>query len=520
MEAGGSWDVWFSVPPRGLWWSTLSDEWPDLLAVFVFALACFLWALRPQGLDRERVAAKGIRRTKPGPQRLALNAQLSGARAVPTAAAKTQPSSRGSDQEEEQTVLPEARVAARVCAKDHETRSSLLDSPRYLEQLNTRRGQDCTPVRVSPTGLLRKSQSSSLQQAGCAKKMKPSPAPLPVMDGETDTAARSSDISANMQLCRSHSATDLQATQARIQKECMARRAFEAPMTAMPYSPAPAGPVRYADSQGHAEHEGPRPPTIKALLRSNERERERERELRRAVSEENLGHVTQLEQQPMSPGHELDSSNLRQRRLPRSHSDEAIMDNTQRSCFASSLCSLSSSSCSSPARPSTRQEVAAAGSHMRRQGAEMDAVTAHLSAELGRLKQEPASVQTLQQQVAVLTRLLQQHDKDTALLASTEPSHGSLPKSRSDVSVARSPSGDSPSTSSRLTPGSPGSASFKVQRSPSSGALFFCGDSPSTSSRLTPGSSGSASFKVQRSPSSGALFYSHIVNANFLAGLF
>ena len=487
MEAGGSWDVWFSVPPRGLWWSTLSDEWPDLLAVFVFALACFLWALRPcpQGSDRERVAAKGIRRTKPGPQRLALNAQLSGARAVPIAAAKTQPSSRGSDQEEEQTVLPEARVAARVCAKDHETRSSLLDSPRYLEQLNTRRGQDCTPVRVSPTGLLRKSQSSSLQQAGCAKK-KPSPAPLPVMDGETDTAARSSGISANMQLCRSHYATDLQATQARIQKECMARRAFEAPMTAMPYSPAPAGPVRYADSQGHAEHEGPRPPTIKALLRSNERERERERELRRAVSEENLGHVTQLEQQPMSPGHELDSSNLRQRRLPRSHSDEAIMDNTQRSCFASSLCSLSSSSCSSPARPSTRQEVAAAGSHMRRQGAEMDAVTAHLSAELGRLKQEPESVQTLQQQVAVLTRLLQQHDNDTALLASTEPSHGSLPKSRSDVSVARSPSGDS----------------------------------PSTSSRLKPGSSGSASFKVQRSPSSGALFYSHIVNANFLAGLF
>jgi len=506
MQAGGvPWDVWFSVPPRELWWSTLRDEWPDLLAVFVLSGACFLWALRPYGSDRERVVDR-IRRTTQCPQRLALNAQLSSA--PPTASVKTQPSRRrhrGSDGEEEQPALSEA---VRACAKHDETCGSLLDGPRYLGQLNAGCSQ-----RMSAT-------VSTIQTSSRSTKS---------ITGKTDTAARSSGTSANMQQGQSHSAANLQATQVRIQKACIARRALEAPPGLVPF-----------EEHGHAEHEGHRP-TMKALMRSNERERVCV--LRRGVSEESL--------QSMSPSH--DSSNTRQRRLPRSHSDEAIIDNKQRSCGLSSLgpLSLSSSSSSSPARPGTRQNVAAAGSDMRRQGTEVDAVTAqihHLSAELGRLKQKPESVQTLQQQVAVLTRLLQQHDTESetlrksrlATLAQLESAKATpgvssvisalshqfsakqlkarsqsfvdlqaLPRHVTQEVVALGPAAASP----LIRPGcGPSWYTSEVARSPISGDL------PSTSSCLAPGSPAFAS-KVQRSPSSGSLFYSHVVHANFLAGV-
>jgi hypothetical protein len=39
------WEVWLSMPARELWWSTLRDEWYDLLAVFNIAFVFFLWAM-------------------------------------------------------------------------------------------------------------------------------------------------------------------------------------------------------------------------------------------------------------------------------------------------------------------------------------------------------------------------------------------------------------------------------------------------------------------------------------------
>jgi hypothetical protein len=265
-------------------------------------------------------------------------------------------------------------------------------------------------------------------------------------------------------------------------------------------------------------------------MRSNERERERV--LRRGVS--------------------------RQRRLPRSHSDEAMIDNTQLSCGLSSLgsLSLSSSASSSPARPSTHQNIAAVGSDMLRQGAEVDAVPSlihHLSAELGRLKQKPESVQTLQQQVAVLTRLLQQHDTESetlrksrsATLAQLEYDKASpgarssvisalshqfsakqlkarsqsfvdlqaLPRHVTQEVVTQEVAARGPAAASPLIRPGPGPSWYTsdVARSPS-------GNLPSTGSCLAPGSPASAS-KVQKSPSSGSLFYSHVVHANFLAGV-
>jgi len=39
------WEVWLSMPARELWWSTLRDEWYDLLAVFNIAFVFFLCAM-------------------------------------------------------------------------------------------------------------------------------------------------------------------------------------------------------------------------------------------------------------------------------------------------------------------------------------------------------------------------------------------------------------------------------------------------------------------------------------------
>ena len=66
------WSVWWSVPPRELWWSTLRDDWQDLLAVYFIAFVCFVWALK---WERERVEERRIPRTRSATQQVVRNAQ-------------------------------------------------------------------------------------------------------------------------------------------------------------------------------------------------------------------------------------------------------------------------------------------------------------------------------------------------------------------------------------------------------------------------------------------------------------